>query len=212
MRILSVHQHCGCVLAVIPVRRSRPTRRDRTVEPCGRRRLAVNAFLLSIHVVAAILAIGPVAVAASMFPRVARAAIVDPHNQRASAAALLLHRIVKVYTMIGIVVPVFGLATAASMGVLGDAWLLVSIAITALAAAILVALIVPGQRLALERIDREPSLERVAEPAAANDTETVSSLRLTGRLGMQTGMFNLLWVVVVIIMIVRPGSTTGAGL
>jgi len=30
-----------------------------------------------------------------------------------------------------------------------------------------------------------------------------------GRLAMTTGIFNLLWVAVTILMIVRPGSTTG---
>ncbi|MFB6505073.1 hypothetical protein [Streptomyces sp. NPDC056410] len=29
------------------------------------------------------------------------------------------------------------------------------------------------------------------------------------RLAMVTGVFNLLWAVVVVLMIVRPGSTTG---
>jgi hypothetical protein len=29
---------------------------------------------------------------------------------------------------------------------------------------------------------------------------------------MQTGMFNLLWAIVVVLMIYRPGSTTGAGI
>ena len=30
------------------------------------------------------------------------------------------------------------------------------------------------------------------------------------RLGMTAGLFNLLWAVVVVLMVVRPGSTTGA--
>ena len=30
------------------------------------------------------------------------------------------------------------------------------------------------------------------------------------RLAMTTGIFNLLWATVVVLMIVRPGSTTGA--
>jgi hypothetical protein len=34
--------------------------------------------------------------------------------------------------------------------------------------------------------------------------------RWAARLGMVTGIFNLLWAVVVVLMIVRPGSTTGA--
>ena len=35
-----------------------------------------------------------------------------------------LHRICRVYAALGVVVPVFGLATATSLGVLADAWLL----------------------------------------------------------------------------------------
>jgi hypothetical protein len=34
--------------------------------------------------------------------------------------------------------------------------------------------------------------------------------RVTARLAMFTGLFNLLWATVTILMIVRPGSTTGA--
>lgn len=34
--------------------------------------------------------------------------------------------------------------------------------------------------------------------------------RDTARLAMFTGLFNLLWATVTILMIVRPGSTTGA--
>jgi hypothetical protein len=39
--------------------------------------------------------------------------------------------------VLGLAVPVFGIATAAQMGVLGDAWLLVSIALTPAAALLL---------------------------------------------------------------------------
>ncbi|MQY04216.1 hypothetical protein [Actinomadura macrotermitis] len=134
-------------------------------------------LLLSVHVLAAILAIGPVAVAASLFPR---------HAREPGAGAALLHRVCRVYAVVGITVPVFGFATAAQLGVLGDAWLLTSIALTAAAAAVLAFAILPTQRRLL---------------AAPGDT---------GRLAMATGIFNLLWAVVVVLMIVRPGSTTGA--
>jgi hypothetical protein len=33
--------------------------------------------------------------------------------------------------------------------------------------------------------------------------------RVFGRLAMFTGIFNLLWAVVTVLMIVRPGSSTG---
>ena len=144
----------------------------------------MTKVLLSIHVLAAIVAIGPVTVAASMFPARVRAGA-DP------AALRTLHRICRVYAAVGIVVPVFGLATAGSLGVLGDAWLIVSIGLTALAAAVLGLLVLPRQ----QRILAAPPDRGGRAPA---------------RLAMYTGTFNLLWVAVTVLMIVRPGSTTGA--
>nr|WP_202506029.1 hypothetical protein [Amycolatopsis rubida] len=143
---------------------------------------------MSIHVLAAILAIGPVAVAASMFPSAARLASDDPEK---AATLQVLHRTTRVYAVIGVLVPVFGLATGARMGVLGDTWLIVSLILTAAAAAILVGLILPGQK-------------RVVGALGSDQPVTV-------RLGMPTGMFNLLWAAVVVLMIYRPGSTTGVG-
>ena len=141
--------------------------------------MIVTKVLLSLHVLAAIVAIGPVTVAASMFPAALRR---GDHGQMRT-----LHRICRVYAVLGLTVPVLGLATASSLGVLGDTWLLVSIALTAVAAAVLGFAILPGQAAALG-----------GEPAAP------------ARLGMVSGTFNVLWAVVVVLMIVRPGSTTGA--
>ena len=134
----------------------------------------MSAVLLSAHVILAILAIGPIAVAASIFPRYVES----------PAIAAVLHRICVTYAAVGIAVPLLGIATAVAMGVLTDAWVLVSIAMTAVAACVLVASILPAQRVALGGGG-------------------------AGRLGMTTGIFNLLWVVVTVLMIVRPGSTTG---
>ncbi|MFG1992880.1 hypothetical protein ACGFJ7_23160 [Actinoplanes sp. NPDC048988] len=139
----------------------------------------MTKLLLSLHVLAAIVAIGPVTVAASMFPAALRR---DDHAQLAT-----LHRICRVYAVLGLAVPVFGFATASALGVLGDAWLLVSIALTAVAAAVLGFAILPAQA------------------AAVAGRPTVPA-----RLGMTSGVFNLLWATVVVLMIVRPGSTTGA--
>jgi hypothetical protein len=134
----------------------------------------MSAILLSAHVILAILAVGPIAVAASIFPRYAATAPV----------ANVLHRICVTYAAVGVAVPLLGIATAAAMGVLTDAWVLVSIALTVAAAAILVASILPAQRAVLGGAS-------------------------AGRLAMATGIFNLLWVAVTILMIVRPGSSTG---
>jgi hypothetical protein len=153
----------------------------------------MTAALLSVHVLAAVLTIGPVTVAASMFPRFARAVQPGPESTSAHAVLAVLHRICRVYGVVAVFVPVFGLATAASLGVLTDPWLLVSIALTVVAAALLVARILPTQRAV---VDAAAGVEQVAGGALA-------------RMSATTGVFALLWVVVTVLMIVRPGSTTG---
>jgi hypothetical protein len=149
----------------------------------------VTKFLLAVHVLAAIVAIGPVTVAASMFPPAARRVLAAPDDPGALENVRLLHRICRVYAVVGVVVPVFGFATGSAMGVLGDTWLIVSIVLTVAAALVLGALVLPRQ-------------EALAEGAGDE--------RATVRLAMVTGIFNLLWATVTVLMIVRPGSTTGA--
>ncbi|MGK5498311.1 hypothetical protein [Streptomyces sp. URMC 125] len=158
----------------------------------------MTKLLLSVHVLAAILVVGPIAVAASLFPRYARQAASGgggPQERDAGVAAVL-HRICRGYAVVGVAVPVFGIATGAQLGVLTDAWLVVSMALTVLAAALLVLAIVPGQRR---------MIEAAGVPDGGGGTRSAAA-----RLAMLTGVFNLLWAVVVVLMIVRPGSTTGA--
>ncbi|MYR26594.1 MULTISPECIES: hypothetical protein [unclassified Streptomyces] len=142
----------------------------------------MKTFFLSLHVVAAILAVGPVAVAASMFPAFQR-------REAGSPGPALLHRICRVYAAVSLAVPVLGFATGATMGVLGDPWVGASIALTALAAVLLVLAVLPGQEYALT--GEGPATGAWAAP----------------RLGMFTGVFNLLWVAVTVLMIARPGSS-----
>ncbi|MEU9380680.1 hypothetical protein AB0D38_06675 [Streptomyces sp. NPDC048279] len=149
----------------------------------------MTKFLLAVHVLAAIVAIGPVTVAASMFPPAARRVLEAPDDVRAAETLQLLYRICRVYAVVGVVVPVFGFATASSMHVLGSAWLITSIALTALAAVVLAVLVLPRQGALVEG---------------------GGTRQATARLAMFTGVFNLLWAAVTVLMIIRPGSTTGA--
>ncbi|MCX4835710.1 DUF2269 family protein [Streptomyces sp. NBC_01016] len=155
----------------------------------------MTKFLLILHVLAAVLTVGPVTVAASMFPNSLRGALGSPGDAEALATLRTLHRICRVYAGIGIAVPLFGFATASSLGVLGSPWLIVSIVLTTAAAAVLAVFILPAQEAALDAV-REP------EPPALP--------RTAGQLAMLTGVFNLLWATVTVLMIVRPGSTTSS--
>ncbi|MEH0429810.1 protease [Streptomyces stelliscabiei] len=188
----------------------------------------MTKFLLSLHVLAAIIAVGPVTVAASMFPPSARKALAEPGSERAVAAVRLLHRICRVYGGVGIAVPVLGFATAMSMGVLNDTWLIVSMLLTALAAMVLLALVLPRQEEILAGIggtaaglgDTTTDTGGTTVDLGGTTTDTGATTvdakgttvdaRTTARLAMFTGVFNLLWATVTILMIVRPGSTTGA--
>ncbi|MFF3582769.1 DUF2269 family protein [Streptomyces mirabilis] len=177
----------------------------------------MNKFLLAVHVLAAIVAVGPVTVAASMFPPSARKALAEPGDAQALSTVRVLHRICRVYATVGVAVPVFGFATAKNMGVLGDTWLIVSIALTALAAVVLAALVLPRQTALMEGVEGMQGMAECIEPGvgagaegAANAGASRVGPRDTARLAMFTGLFNLLWATVTILMIVRPGSTTGA--
>ncbi|MFE5239870.1 MULTISPECIES: DUF2269 family protein [unclassified Streptomyces] len=155
----------------------------------------MTKLLLSIHVLAAIVTVGSITVAASMFPRYALRALDGAEEaSRSSGVAALLHRICYGYALGGIVVPVFGIATGAALGVLTDAWLIASLVLTVIAAALLGFAILPRQRLLLAEDGTAPTEETARATAA--------------RLTMLTGIFNLIWAVVVVLMIVRPGSTT----
>ncbi|MFG3496437.1 hypothetical protein [Streptomyces sp. NPDC047928] len=192
----------------------------------------MTKFLLSVHVLAAILVVGPISVAASLFPRYAgrlppRGGGGSPDG-RAHGVAAFLHRICRGYAVAGVVVPVFGIATGARLGVLTDAWLLASVVLTAGAAALLVLAILPDQRRMLggtaeetaetvgagaeTRAGSRAGAEAGTRAGAGADVGAGADGRhpLAARLTGLTGVFNLLWAVVVVLMIVRPGSTTGA--
>jgi hypothetical protein len=152
----------------------------------------MEVFLLSVHVVAAILFVGPVAVTASLFPRYAPVLVPagrpvdgDEADVRSAATAGALHRVTRGYGTVSVVVPVVGFVLAAVQGRTGEVWIVLAMVLTVGAGVLLAAQIVPRQREALTAPDDGARLRR---------------------LGMLAGVFNLLWVVVVVLMVVRPGS------
>jgi len=149
----------------------------------------MEALLLSVHVVAGILFVGPVAVTTSLFPRYAPVTGVPAGPRRAERSietARLLHRITRVYGALASAVPVVGLALAFVQGRTTEVWIVVAMVLTAVAGALLALQITPRQRDALASPDDGSQLRRLA---------------------MVVGVFNLLWAAVVVLMIVRPGSS-----
>jgi hypothetical protein len=145
----------------------------------------MQALLLSVHVVAGILFVGPIAVATSLFPRYAPVGGPSEDPDRNDGVARLLHRITRVYGVLALAVPVIGLALAGVQGRSTEVWIIAAMVLTAVAGGLLAVQIAPRQRKAL------------AAPGSAAELRS---------LGMVTGLFNLLWVIVVVLMVVHPGS------
>jgi hypothetical protein len=155
----------------------------------------MEGVLLSVHVLAGIVFVGGSAVAASLFPRYAPVAAgvavgaAGPPPERAAersrAVAVALHRITRVYGIFGVVVPVVGIALALVQGRMGEIWINIAMVLTVAAGALLALLIYPGQR------------EALADPDDGKRLRTLSML---------AGVYNLLWAIVVVLMIVRPGA------
>ncbi|MER5623526.1 hypothetical protein ABT061_21070 [Streptosporangium sp. NPDC002544] len=157
--------------------------------------------LLSVHVLASIVFVGGSAVATSLFSRyapVAASVAVSPavagasvnprpetSGDRNRAVAVALHRITRGYGVFGIVVPVVGIALAVTQGRMGEIWINISMVLTAAAGGLLALRICPEQR------------EALANPDDGKRLRTLSML---------AGIYNLLWAIVVVLMIVRPGA------
>lgn len=172
----------------------------------------MTRLALTLHLIAVVLTVGPVTVAASLFPATLRSGSRRTGLVGAPAAApgdggddapaappgpvpALLHRICRVYGVLGLAVPFFGVVTAARLGVLSEAWVLTSMGLTLAAGLLLALVIVPAQRTALD-----------GTGVATARTRDATARRLAG----VTGAFSLLWVAVLTLMVFRPGSTLGA--
>ncbi|MGI5289062.1 hypothetical protein ACQEVF_37755 [Nonomuraea polychroma] len=150
----------------------------------------MDHVLLSIHVLASIVFVGGSAVASSLFPRYAPVApAADPPGERNPAVAALLHRITGGYAAFGVVVPVAGIALAIVQGRMGEIWINVAMVLTIVAGGLLATQIWPRQRAALSTPDDGRRLRT---------------------LSMLAGVYNLVWAIVVVLMIVRPGAAPDA--
>ena len=111
----------------------------------------MEGFLRSVHVLAGIVFVGGSAVAASLLPRDAPVAAgvavgpagVDaptgpttgPGGRAQPAVAVVMDRITRVYGILGVIVPVVGIALAIVQGRMGEVWINVAMVLTAVAGA-----------------------------------------------------------------------------
>jgi uncharacterized membrane protein len=151
----------------------------------------VRTVLLVAHVFGAIMFVGPVTVAASIFPRHALAAVA---NASELPVAQAMHRIASGYGLVSLVVPAFGGAMAGRSNLWGATWLRVAVGLYACATALLLTLIVPRQGRVLERLGDGDDRADQADQVRAD----------IGALRMLTGLFSMLWIAVLVLMVAKP--------
>ena len=137
--------------------------------------------LLFFHVVGAIVLIGPATMATSSFARHVR--------RRDLGAATAAHRTARAYGMGSVIVPSLGLVLAQHLAVFGEQWVDQAITLFVVGAVILFAVHLPAERRALSTLRQGGDVEP----------------RLLGRLQASAGLYAMSWVVIVFLMVAKPG-------
>lgn len=154
----------------------------------------MTIFLIFLHVVAAILLLGPVVVSTSMFPR--QVAESRAGGEEATGRASVLYRITKTYGMLSLLVPLLGGAVLASDWETYKAnyWFHTAIVLSVIAWAILLGMVIPQQRKMMGTLGALPAAD--ADPADQTTNFEKSKAKATAG----AGIFNLLWMLTLILM------------
>lgn len=166
----------------------------------------VETLLLVLHIGTAILLLGPVAVATSLFPRAAADArtAVGPAgagnvDERFVGQARLLHRITNTYGAVSGLVPLLGVALLfMQWDVYKSAWNFHASLLLALVAwLILLFVVIPQQRKMMGNLGELDPAEADPEKDYTDDFEKAKKTATIG-----AGVFNLLWVIVFVFMFI----------
>ncbi|MGJ4076673.1 hypothetical protein ACN4EB_03285 [Corynebacterium macclintockiae] len=161
----------------------------------------MSTFIVALHVLAAILLIGPVAIASSMYAPQFRKA--QSGDQAAIGALRLVHRITRAYGFVSLLVPVLGLVAFFTVdGAMKEHALHFALLLAIVAWGILIALVIPSQRkglVALNAVEAGDAPASEAEAAKAADADTS---KIPGQAAMFAGIFNLLWMITAILMFI----------
>lgn len=156
----------------------------------------MNTFFIFLHVAAAIILLGPVVVATSMFP--AEAAKARAGGEESTGRASVLHKITKTYGLLSVLVPLLG-------GVImaldwethkTNYWLHTAIVLAVIAWGILYFMVIPQQRKIMGSLG-------ALDPADADPADVTSNFeKAKAQASAGAGIFNLLWFIVLILMFI----------
>ncbi|MBP3088987.1 DUF2269 domain-containing protein [Corynebacterium sp. sy017] len=152
----------------------------------------MGSLLVLLHVIAAILFLGPVTFAVSTFH--VRAFAAHNGDELARGSAAVLYKITRTYGILSVLVPLIGFAIMFT----GDYWsegkFHISIMLSVFAWGILYFLILPIQQRMADALS-------ISEGAAEFDSASFSWEKAKNHLSMFGGIFSLLWVIIAVLMI-----------
>jgi uncharacterized membrane protein len=144
-------------------------------------------FLLAAHLVLAVFAVGPLVHAATTAARGLR--------KGDGAATASASRVLRIYTYASVLVVIAGMGLMSQkrrghkLGEFSDTWIWLSLLLWLVAAAVVLALIFP-------------TLDRATKQIA----EQQSVVTLTARVAASGGVVGLLFLVIIVLMVYKPGS------
>ena len=156
----------------------------------------MNTFFVFLHVAAAIILLGPVVVATSMFP--AEAAKARSGGEESTGRASVLHKITKTYGMLSLLVPLLGGVVMAFDWDThkSNYWLHTAIVLSVIAWGILYGMVIPQQRKMMGSLG-------ALEPADADPSDVTGNFEKSkAQAAAGAGIFNLLWFLVLILMFI----------
>ena len=160
----------------------------------------MTTLLIVLHVLAAVLFIGPVTVAVSTFQT--QAVKAQAGDARAAGAATVLHKLTSLYGILAALVPLLGVAIMMTDSAYwSDGRFHIAITLAVIAWIILLLLIIPRQKKMMGSL----GLLDPADHDPENDVlEGAKFAKAKSQLSMFGGIFSLLWVLMLILMYWSP--------
>lgn len=156
-------------------------------------------FIVALHVIAAILLIGPVAIATSLYAPLFRKAQSGDASQL--GALQLVTRLTRTYGFISLLVPVLGLIAMFTVdGAAKEGQFHAALVLSIVAWGLLVALVIPRQRVGLVALNAVPNGDAPASAKEVDKAKGSDVSKIPGQAAMFGGIFNLLWLITAILM------------
>lgn len=156
----------------------------------------MNTILIVLHVLAAVLFIGPATVATSLFPSQATKA--HAGDAKAAGAATVLHKVSSLYGVLAALVPLLGVAIMfTDSSYWSDGRFHIAITLAVIAWIILLLLVIPRQKKMMGSLGLLDAGDYDPENDRLDDTKWSKT---KSQLSMFSGIFALLWVIMLVLM------------